>query len=83
MGEAAEGGGAGGRGVGVMLSGTFLLTLFIKDCLSTSWPGSSRPSTSLISHALQDVDARDMSAFTRVFDALCAGMTSGELCARG
>jgi hypothetical protein len=24
----------------------------------------------------QDVDARDTSAFTRVFDALCAGMTS-------
>jgi len=24
---------------------------------------------------LQDVDARDISAFTRVFDALCAGMT--------
>jgi hypothetical protein len=24
----------------------------------------------------QDVDARDVSAFTRVFDALCAGMTS-------
>jgi len=23
----------------------------------------------------QDVDARDISAFTRVFDALCAGMT--------
>jgi hypothetical protein len=22
-----------------------------------------------------DVDARDISAFTRVFDALCAGMT--------
>jgi hypothetical protein len=25
----------------------------------------------------QDVDARDISAFTRVFDALCAGMTGG------
>jgi hypothetical protein len=25
----------------------------------------------------QDVDARDTSAFTRVFDALCAGMTTG------
>jgi hypothetical protein len=24
----------------------------------------------------QDVDARDTSAFTRVFDALCAGMTT-------
>jgi hypothetical protein len=24
----------------------------------------------------QDVDARDVSAFTRVFEALCAGMTS-------
>ena len=24
-----------------------------------------------------DVDARDTSAFTRVFDALCAGMTLG------
>jgi hypothetical protein len=24
----------------------------------------------------KDVDARDTSAFTRVFDALCAGMTS-------
>jgi hypothetical protein len=23
----------------------------------------------------KDVDARDISAFTRVFDALCAGMT--------
>jgi len=23
----------------------------------------------------EDVDARDTSAFTRVFDALCAGMT--------
>ena len=23
----------------------------------------------------KDVDARDLSAFTRVFDALCAGMT--------
>jgi hypothetical protein len=26
----------------------------------------------------KDVDARDTSAFTRVFDALCAGMTSRE-----
>ena len=26
----------------------------------------------------KDVDARDISAFTRVFDALCAGMTSRE-----
>ena len=26
---------------------------------------------------VQDVDARDTSAFTRVFDALCAGMTLG------
>jgi hypothetical protein len=25
---------------------------------------------------VQDVDARDTSAFTRVFDALCAGMTT-------
>jgi hypothetical protein len=24
----------------------------------------------------KDVDARDISAFTRVFDALCAGVTS-------
>jgi hypothetical protein len=24
----------------------------------------------------EDVDARDTSAFTRVFDALCAGMTA-------
>jgi hypothetical protein len=24
----------------------------------------------------QDVDARDTSAFTRVFDAVCAGMTA-------
>ena len=29
----------------------------------------------------KDVDARDISAFTRVFDTLCAGMTSGESCA--
>jgi hypothetical protein len=27
----------------------------------------------------QDVDARDTSAFTRVFDALCAGMTTERL----
>jgi hypothetical protein len=27
----------------------------------------------------QDVDARDTSAFTRVFDALCAGMTTDRL----
>jgi hypothetical protein len=26
----------------------------------------------------EDVDARDTSAFTRVFNALCAGMTSRE-----
>jgi hypothetical protein len=27
----------------------------------------------------QDVDARDTSAFTRVFDALCAGMMTERL----
>jgi hypothetical protein len=27
----------------------------------------------------QDVDARDTSAFTRVFDAQCAGMTEERL----
>jgi hypothetical protein len=26
----------------------------------------------------QDVDARDASAFTRVFDALCAGMSENR-----
>jgi hypothetical protein len=35
----------------------------------------------LMLHRFQDVDARDISAFTRVFDALCAGMTSRESCA--
>jgi hypothetical protein len=29
--------------------------------------------------AKKDVDARDISAFTRVFNALCAGMTSQML----
>jgi hypothetical protein len=28
----------------------------------------------------RDVDGRDISAFTRVFDALCAGMTCRESC---
>jgi len=28
----------------------------------------------------QDVDARDISAFTRVFDAPCAGMTVEMWC---
>jgi len=28
----------------------------------------------------KDVDARDISAFTRVFDALCAGMTMERPC---
>jgi len=27
----------------------------------------------------QDVDARDISAFTRVFDTLCAGMTESNI----
>ena len=36
----------------------------------------SRPSTSSRTGAVADVDARDASAFTRVFDALCAGMTT-------
>ena len=37
----------------------------------------SRPSTScLLQQNKKDVDARDISAFTRVFDALCAGMTA-------
>jgi len=29
----------------------------------------------------EDVDARDISAFTRVFNALCAGMARRESCA--
>jgi hypothetical protein len=29
----------------------------------------------LLQAKIQDVDARDISAFTRVFNALCAGMT--------
>jgi len=42
---------------------------------ASSWPGSSRPSTSSLPVSRKkDVDARDISAFTRVFDALCAGM---------
>jgi hypothetical protein len=32
-----------------------------------------------LSQRIKDVDARDTSAFTRVFDALCAGMTSEKL----
>jgi hypothetical protein len=32
-------------------------------------------------HEKKDVDARDISVFTRVFNALCAGMTSGEFSA--
>jgi hypothetical protein len=41
----------------------------------------SRPSTSFFAAARrkQDVDARDTSAFTRVFDALCAGKTTERL----
>src|SRR5262249_29613960 len=38
------------------------------DKLSASWPGLSRPSTSLkCLRGFEDVDARDISAFTRVF----------------
>jgi hypothetical protein len=29
------------------------------DLSASSWPGSSRPSTSLMLHGLEDVDARD------------------------
>src|SRR5262249_18615434 len=43
--------------------------------LPSSWPGLSRPSTSLMLHGFDDVEARDISAFTRGCDALCAGIT--------
>src|SRR6185369_9308668 len=53
-------------------------TLATKDGLSTSWPGLSRPSTSLTLRGFQDVDARHISTFTRVFDALWPGMTESS-----
>jgi hypothetical protein len=37
------------------------------------------PRLSLPPRRKQDVDARDTSAFTSVFDALCAGMTTERL----
>jgi hypothetical protein len=33
------------------------------------------PAIHVLNREQKDVDARDISAFTRVFDALCAGMT--------
>jgi hypothetical protein len=37
------------------------------------------PAIHVFQLATQDVDAHDISAFTRGFDALCAGMTSAQL----
>jgi len=38
--------------------------------------GVALPATSLMLHGFEDVDARATSAFTRAFDAPCAGITT-------
>jgi hypothetical protein len=42
-------------------------------------PTLTLPQTGEGREGAEDVDARDTSAFTRVFDALCAGMMSQRL----
>src|SRR5207244_12410702 len=49
--------------------------IFNRDLSTSSWPDLFRPPTSFLNQTKEDVDARDKSAFTRVFDALCAGTT--------